>query len=177
MPLWTEDELVCAGLRIFGLKKQEGIRNAGKEDPVAQLKRRYEKWGGIPRYVLEQRSQRDQNRLKEDIRCVTIAQVGAALRDPHKIEMRTDKLVHMTATLDYSLGSQQFASKYVEEKLRESLSPTSDDSNWETLISRYRNGLAWWSWPKWMLLLLWERKRNFKPWMNPEMNPIYSVWH
>ena len=121
MPVWTEEELVCAGEEIFGLKEQEGVRHEDEEDPIAELKERYEIWGGIPRYVLEQTSEEEQDDLDRAIRCVTTAKMEAALRSTWEIEMITDKLVHMTANFDYTVGRQRFASKYVKDELKKKL--------------------------------------------------------
>ena len=101
MPVWSWAEILSAGLHIFGQQEQD-------------IRKRYAKWLGIPRYVLQQTSQAHQQLLDQAIKRCSIAVLKSSFIDQY-----ADKhiLVHITVTEDYFLNSAVVVEGYVENSL------------------------------------------------------------
>lgn len=102
MPLWELDELVTAGQHLYGHTQH------------AAIKERFERWGGVARFVLEQTSQHDQAKLQIAINTCSQEHLTLMLQDiDSNLDPLSHKLIHMTATDSFSQGRTRFASAFV----------------------------------------------------------------
>ena len=103
MPVWSWDEIL-AGMHVFGQKEQD-------------IRERYEKWLGIPRFVLQQTNQEFQESLDWAIKYCSIAYLNSSLTNIYADNQISDKIVHITVTEGYFLDSAVMVKGYVENSL------------------------------------------------------------
>ena len=104
MPVWSWEEILSAGMHVFGQREQD-------------IRERYEKWLGIPRFVLQQTSQEHQDSLDQAINNCSIADLKSSFTNIYADNQISDKIVHITVTEGYFLDSPVMVKGYVENSL------------------------------------------------------------
>ena len=104
MPIWSWEEIKAAGVHIFG--QQESDFGA-----------RYERWLGIPRYVLQLLDEADQESLEEAIDQCSLEVLAQSFTSLTAHKQISDKLVHVQVEEGYMKGPTQIAGGYVMERL------------------------------------------------------------
>lgn len=110
MPLWAESELIQTMLAFHGYRGREA-------QTIKAVKERFAKWGGIPRYVIEQLRDEDQSKLQKAINKCTLSQVVEGLESGTDSSCILHKIVHVTSNHDLSEGRTKIASPFVKEEL------------------------------------------------------------
>eukprot|EP01132_Coremiostelium_polycephalum_P006691 gene6691-8277_t len=108
MPLWNEQELQNAntGLVQFNYPEEE-------------WKKRYFKWGPIPRYVLEKVSEAQQEELILAISKTNLNSCISSINQPDSPETGSHKVIHIDALPNSGYIKQivRFGSIYIQEKI------------------------------------------------------------
>lgn len=126
MPVWSREEIQFANNKLFGHKSSEVLD-------------RYEKWGGIPRYVLQLVGSSHQSMLDHAIGACRIEM----LKYPTYMIWEQDKgichtLFHMTVQRDFSYGNLVLALAYVKDKLMEKYVQSRKRDVKDFLLTSYR---------------------------------------
>ena len=104
MPVWSWEEILSAGVHVFGQREQD-------------IRERYEKWLGIPLFVLQQTSQEHQDSLDQAINNCSIADLKNSFINLNADREMSHKLVHATVTGGYLFDSVVVVKGYVENSL------------------------------------------------------------
>lgn len=106
-PTWSFEECAIAGALIHGIKKED----------ILQLKKRYIKYGGIPRFVIEwQQTKPSANPLGN---AIVSADIHKAVNDLGSSEFDhsavSGKIIHMVPSPDYRSFTYEWASTEIME--------------------------------------------------------------
>lgn len=93
-----------AGVHVFGQKEQD-------------IRERYDRWLGIPWFVLQQTSEEHQETLNQAIESCSIADLKSSLTNPYADNPISHKIVHVTVKEGYFLDSAVLFKGYVENSL------------------------------------------------------------
>lgn len=93
-----------AGVHIFEQKEQD-------------IRERYEKWLGIPRFVLQQTSQEHQESLDQAIKNCSIAVLKSSFTNLNADKQIRHKLIHVTVKEGYFFDANVVVKGYVENSL------------------------------------------------------------
>ena len=104
MPVWSWDEILLAGVHIFEQKEQD-------------IRERYEKWLGIPRFVLQQTTQEHQESLGQAIKNCSIAVLKSSFTNLNADKQISHKLIHVTVKEGYFFDANVVVKGYVENSL------------------------------------------------------------
>ncbi len=107
MPTWNWGEMEAARKHIF-------IFNTQDEEAVAS---RYSKWGGIPRFVLQNTDSEDQALLQLALDECTIDNLTSGMVDLSSASEISHSLLHQTVEAGYLRGPVVFASDWVQAEL------------------------------------------------------------
>ncbi len=107
---WSCEEILAARDHIFN------------DQPIANVKGRFSKWGGIPRYIFQDTDAVSQALLKNAIDTFGLDSLSNIMIEPN---MRSSeqafaighKIVHMTVEGNYLRSPVVFASEWVREEL------------------------------------------------------------
>ena len=102
MPAWSWEEIQAARQHIFS------------RHPEADVASRYSKWGGIPRYVLQNTDAADQDLLQIALNCCSLDNVTRGLESISCASDFTHFLLHLTVEAGYLAGPVVFASDWVQ---------------------------------------------------------------
>lgn len=104
MPVWEENEIRAAGVHIFG--NQE-----------AEFMPRYERWLGVPRYVLQLTDEANQSSLDDAINECDIAILKQSYTSLTTHKNFSHKLIHVQVGPNYLKGPVEIVKGYVEDAL------------------------------------------------------------
>lgn len=104
MPIWSWEEIKAAGVHIFG--QQESDFGA-----------RYDRWLGIPRFVLQLLDEAYQNSLEEAIDQCSLEVLAQSFTGLTAHKQISHKLVHVQFWKGYLRGPTQIAGGYIEDRL------------------------------------------------------------
>lgn len=104
MPVWSWEEIKAAGVHIFGQQESD-------------FRVRYERWLGIPRYVLQLLDVAYQNSLDRAIDQCSLEILAQSFTSLTAHKQISDKLVHTQVKAGYLEGPIQIAGGYVEDRL------------------------------------------------------------
>lgn len=104
MPIWSWEEIKAAGVHIFG--QQESDFGA-----------RYDRWLGIPRFVLQLLDEAYQNSLEEAIDQCSLEVLAQSFTGLTAHKQISHKLVHVQVRKGYLRGPTQIAGGYIEDRL------------------------------------------------------------
>ena len=104
MPIWSWEEIKAAGVHIYG-------------QPESEFRERYERWLGIPRYVLQLLDEADQNLLDEAIDQCSLEVLAQSFTSLTAHKQISHKLIHVQVKGGYLKGPTEIAGGYIEERL------------------------------------------------------------
>ena len=104
MPIWGWEEIKAAGIHIYGQEE-------------AEIRERYERWLGIPRYVLQLLDEADQNGLDKAIDQCSLDVLAQSFTSLTAHKQISHKLVHVHVKDGYLEGPTQIVGGYVEDRL------------------------------------------------------------
>jgi hypothetical protein len=106
MPIWSYEEIeLCRGALFDHLLS-------------AEVKSLYGKWGGIPRYVLENAGKPfQQSKLDNAITAVDLDLLVKAIGNPEASDSATHRLLHLNVADDFGTIHYLFASEYVADQV------------------------------------------------------------
>ena len=104
MPIWSWEEIKAAGVHIFGQQESD-------------FRDRYERWLGIPRYVLQLLDVADQSSLEKAIDQCSLEVLAQSLTSLTFHKQISDKLVHVQVKAGYLKGPTQIARGYIMDRL------------------------------------------------------------
>ena len=104
MPVWSWEEIKAAGVHIF--RQQE-----------SDFRERYERWLGIPRFVLQLLEVAYQESLEEAIDRCSLDILAHCLTSLTAHTQISDNLVHIQVKEDYLKGPTQIAGGYIKDRL------------------------------------------------------------
>ena len=106
MPVWSWEEIKAAGVHIYG-------------QPESECGERYERWLGIPRYVLQLLDVADQKLLDEAIDLCSLKILAQPFISLTAHEQISHKLLHVQVQVKkgYLKGPTEIAGGYIEERL------------------------------------------------------------
>jgi hypothetical protein len=106
MPIWSYKEIdLCRGALFDHLLS-------------AEVKSLYAKWGGIPRYVLENADKPfQQSKLDNASTAVDLDLLVKAIGNPEASDSATHRLIHLNVAVDFGSIHYLFASEYVADRV------------------------------------------------------------
>lgn len=104
MPVWSWEEIKAAGVHIFGQQESE-------------FRERYERWLGIPRYVLDLLDEAYQNSLDRAIDQCSLEIMAESFTSFTAHKQMSHKLVHVQVQKGYLEGPTKIAGGYIVERL------------------------------------------------------------
>ncbi|KAJ3254311.1 hypothetical protein HK103_007282 [Boothiomyces macroporosus] len=106
MPVWSEEEIeLCRAVLFSNL-------------PQTEVKSLYDRWGGIPRYVLENaRNMIQQRDLDDAITAFDLDWLVKAIGNAEASEAATHRLIHLHVASDFCTRHYLFASEYVADQV------------------------------------------------------------
>ena len=107
MSTWSLDELEECRRRLYPDMKASDVRE------------RYERWGGLPRYVLERLTPSAQSKLPASIGRSSVPLVKEAVFGCSSESSVSDLLLHMVADADFQDAGVEWASPWVCERFIE----------------------------------------------------------
>jgi hypothetical protein len=106
MPVWSYEEVELCRCALFDHLLS------------AKVKSLYGKWGGIPRYVLENADKPfQQSKLDNAISAVDLDILVKAIGNPEASDSATHRLLHLNVAEDFGTIYYQFASEYVADQV------------------------------------------------------------
>jgi hypothetical protein len=107
MPTWSIDEIMNCRQHIF----------SGQSDNFEDAVRdRFSRWGGIPRWVLQNTDEEDQMLLTKALAECSISELVCSINNLSSAPKASHRLLHMTVKQNYTEGPVRFASQWVEEQ-------------------------------------------------------------
>ncbi|KAJ1547754.1 hypothetical protein HK096_000228 [Nowakowskiella sp. JEL0078] len=110
MPVWSYQEIDSCRNLLFPRINSDIAKD------------QFEKWGGIPRFVLQYAfDDREQSLLQSAISSVDLNILIHSIGNPEAPEMAAHRLVHMIVDKNFTLTSYRFASEFVIENVYQNL--------------------------------------------------------
>ena len=106
MPIWSHAEIECCRGSLFS------------HLTTVEVKLLYDKWGGIPRFILENaRDNLQQVKLDNAITAVDLDLLFKAIGNPEASDTAAHRLIHINVAEDFCTIHYLFASEYVADQV------------------------------------------------------------
>lgn len=106
MPIWSLEEIQRCREQIYNQQSE------------AETKSLFDRWGGIPRFVLEYANDVSQQELLDDaIKGVNLDSLIEAVGNPEALDEATHRLIHLHVAEDFLTKSYRLASDYVADEV------------------------------------------------------------
>ena len=122
MSVWRKEEITLCWELLYapgrvGMSESGAPSSWGVEaEPLEAVMERFDRWGGIPRYVLEKTALDHQLRLREAIIDADLSALACSVGEVSN-NHQSLRILHIMTTSDFDKAHIEFASKYVADEV------------------------------------------------------------